>query len=164
MSFLFRLHRVIPDPSLTDEPPPPAFTRALTRTIAGWLAVLGMVMLAALLWQGIYSTKQADQQKIVAALEAAVADIRSQVLVVEMTANSAERIVRSVRPGNAKRLRTALEGAVAAFEQRPELSHLGIMLPTPGEYGNLERSPDGRITLWLYSAGEQPQRWLLTDG
>jgi len=147
----------------------PAFTRRLTLIIVGWLVVLGLVMLMALLWQGIHNTAQADRQKIIAALDAATADIQAQVLVVEMTANSVERIVRteyaahSVQPDNAERLRTALEGAVAAFEQRPELSHLGIVLPTPGEYGNLERLDDGRIGLFLYSSGSPPQRLLLTD-
>jgi len=107
-----------------------------------------------MLWQGIASTHEANRQKIITALDHAMAEMRELVLAVEMTADSAERIVRTVRPASAVRLRTVLEMALAAFEQRPELSHLGVILPNTGEYGNLERSADdGSILLWLYPGG-----------
>jgi len=107
-------------------------------------------MLAAMLWQGIASTRETDRQKITTALNHAAAQMRALMLAVEMTADSTERIVRTVRPASGVRLRAALEMALAAFEQRPELSHLGVILPETGEYGNLERSANGDILLWLY--------------
>jgi len=132
----------------------PSFARALTLAIVGWVALLSLIMLAAMLWQGIASTHEADRQKIITALDHAMAEVRELMLAVEMTADSTERIVRTVRPASAARLRTVLEMALAAFEQRPELSHLGVILPDTGEYGNLERSADdGGILLWLYPGG-----------
>jgi len=110
-------------------------------------------MLATMLWQGVASTRQTDRQEIVTALDHATTDMHGLFLAVEMTADSAERVVRTVRPASGVRLRVALEMALAAFEQRPELSHLGVVLPGTGEYGNLERSANGDILLWLYPGG-----------
>jgi len=133
----------------------PRFTRALSLTILGWATLLGAALLAAMLWQGIASTRATDRQEILTALDHALAQLRELTLSVETTADSAERIVRTVRPASAERLRTALEMALAAFEQRPELSHLDVILPDTGEYGNLERADDGSILLWLYPGGKR---------
>jgi len=135
-------------------PSAPSFTRALTLAIVGWVALLGAILLTAILCQGISSTRDTDRQKIITALDHATADMRELILAVEMTADSVDRIVHTIRPANAVRLRAALEMALSAFEQRPELSHLGVVLPDTGEYGNLERSADGDIFLWLYPGGK----------
>jgi len=108
------------------------------------------MLMGAMLWQGVNSTRDADRQKIVTALNHATTDMRKLMLAVEMTADSTEHIVRTIHPASTVRLRTVLEMALSAFEQRPELSHLGVILPDTGEYGNLERSADGTIFLWLY--------------
>jgi len=108
-----------------------------------------------MLWQGVSSTRDADRQGIITALNHATADMRELILAVEMTADSADRIVRTIHPTGAVDLRNVLEKTLSAFEQRPELSHLGVILPDTGEYGNLERSTDGTIFLWLYPGSNQ---------
>jgi len=125
--------------------------------MAGWIAALGVVVLAALLWQSFHSAREANRQKIIAALDNAVAEIREQILVVEMTAQTTERVVRAICPENPECLRPALETAAAAFVQQPELSHLGLILSVTGAHGNLERAANGDVLMWLYSGDGKTQ-------
>jgi len=135
----------------------PAFTRTLIVSIVGWVAALGSVVLAAMLWQGVVSTREANRQHISAALDSVAIGIQELAHLVEMTAHSTERVVRSAGPENPVRLRRALEAAAAAFELRPDLSHLGLML-SDGSYGNLERNRAGEVLLWLCPATNEPDR------
>ncbi|MFD2837188.1 hypothetical protein ACFS3C_13320 [Azotobacter vinelandii] len=73
--------------------------------------------------------------------------------------------VRSVRAGPC--CARPWKNSLAAFEQRPELSYLGIVQPETGEYGNLERTATGEILLWLFP-GNRPtdpavRNFILTD-
>jgi len=126
------------------------YARLLTTNIVGLVSLLGAVLLGVIFWQGIDNTREIARQDINAALNNVVKETQALLLAAEITATSTERIVRTVRPGGATQLRFTLESALAGFEQHAELSHLGVILPDTGEYGNLERSEDGSILLWLY--------------
>ncbi|WP_211332958.1 EAL domain-containing protein [Pseudorhodoferax soli] len=128
---------------------------------------VGAIALAAMAWQAASSTREAAEQDLARTLDRSVERLRMLVQAAEMTADSVERVARV--PGvTAQTLQPALERALAAFEQRPELSYLGIALAEHGQYGNLERTADGRILLWLHpgtAPGEQVTRNLiLADG
>jgi len=149
------------------QPTAPAFTRTLILSTVGWVAVLGLVVVSAMLWQGLAGTSDAHRQKVVGALDSVVGNLQELVRVVEMTAHSTERVVRTVGAQNPGNLRTALETAVTAFELRPELSHLGLTLFDTGQQGNLERTASNDVLLWLYpghnEAAGTAQRLQLTD-
>ncbi len=147
-------------------PHPPSFSRALISNIAGLVLTVGVALLIAMIWHGIVSTGKAAQQEITATLDRATERLRILVQAAEMTAESAERAARNPTVTSTT-LRSTLERSLAAFEQRPELSYLGIVLPETGEYGNLERTDDGTILLWLFPGTriEDPftRNFILTD-
>jgi len=118
-----------------------------------WLAALTAVVLIAMLWLGFYHAREINRQKIVTALDTAVDGIAGLARVVELTAQSTERVVGNIGAANPRTLRTALETGLVAFRQVPELSHLGLVLPAADAYGNLERASDGTIRMWLYGPG-----------
>lgn len=126
----------------------PPFTRALVANITGLAIALGLVLLVALAWQARTSTAQAAREEITDSLDRATERLQTLLRATEMTAESAERVARWP-PVSSSTMRTTLEQSLAAFEQRPELSYLGIVLPDTGEYGNLERTASGDILLWL---------------
>lgn len=127
----------------------PSFVRVLVTNITGLVIVLGLVLLGIMVWQGVSSTKEASRQEVLETLDRGTERIKILIKAAELTADSAERVVRfsEVTPAT---LRERLESALSAFEQRPELSYLGIVLPETGEYGNLERTASGQILLWLF--------------
>lgn len=144
----------------------PSFVRVLVTNITGLVVVLGLALLGIMAWHAIYSTEEASRQEVLEALDRGTERINILIRAAEMTADSAERVVRFHEVTSAT-LREKLEGALSAFEQRPELSYLGIVLPETGEYGNLERTANGQILLWLFPgerANDQVTRnYVLTD-
>lgn len=134
---------------------PRSFTRALVFHIAGLVFGLGFVLLATMVWQGVTNTEQATQREIDESLDRAMERLQILIGAAEMTVDSAARAARTVRVDGAK-LRLVMEGSLSAFEQRPELSYLGIVLPQHGEYGTLERTGTGEILLWLFP-GVRPE-------
>ncbi len=131
--------------------PPPirSFTSALVRNITGLVVAMGVLVLAFMLWQAVSSTQEAAERDLSRALDRSVERLRMLVQAAEMTADSTERIAKEP-PVTGASLRSALERSLAAFEQRPELSYLGIALSRHGEYGTLERARDGQVLLWLH--------------
>ncbi|MCC7250493.1 sensor histidine kinase [Hyphomicrobium sp.] len=155
-----------PHPKATGFSQPPSFTQALVTSVVGLVTALGLALVIAMIWQGISSTEEAARQEISETLNRTVERLGLLVRSAEMTAESAERAARwpEVTSGT---LRSTLERSLAAFEQRPELSYLGIVLPDTGEYGNLERTASGEILLWLFP-GTRPhdpvtRTYVLTD-
>lgn len=145
-----------------------SFFQALVRSVGKLVLLVSAVSLAGTAWQAISNTQDAAQLDLVRSLDRSVERLRMLIDATEMTAASVERIARTSEAStDAAALRPALEKALAAFEQRPELSYLGLVLARHGEYGNLERTADGRILLWLHP-GSRPgnaltQNFLLTD-
>jgi diguanylate cyclase (GGDEF)-like protein/PAS domain S-box-containing protein len=144
-----------------------SFSSALVLNVAGLVLAIGALALAAMAWQAAVSTSAAAQQDLAHTLDRAVERLRMLVQSAELTAESVERVAR-VPLVTADTLQPALERALAAFEQRPELSYIGVALAQHGEYGNLERTVDGRVLLWLHP-GAQPgdgltRNLLLADG
>ncbi|TBU90360.1 hypothetical protein DNJ95_16440 [Stutzerimonas kirkiae] len=133
----------------------PSFTRALVSSVVGLLIVLGSALLVAMFWQGSASTEEAARQEVGETLNKTLGRLRILLRAAEMTVASVERIVRAT-PASGDSLQPMLESALAAFEQRPELSYLGIVLPEHGEYGNLERTATGEVLLWLFP-GARPR-------
>jgi len=149
--------------------PAASFFQALVRSVGKFVLVVGVVSLAATAWLAISHTRQVAQQDLVEALDRSVERLRMLIEATEMTAASVERVARNAEfsADTAVTLRSALEMSLAAFEQRPELSYLGLVLSKYGEYGNLERTADGSILLWLHP-GTRPdnayiQNFLLTE-
>ncbi|HEY0295808.1 MAG TPA: ATP-binding protein [Bordetella sp.] len=145
-----------PQANLSDADPraatavlPMSFSRALIGNVVGLVVMLGLVLLGALAWQGIASTEKAERRDIAQTLNSSTERLQLLTRAAEMTADSAVRasLVSAVTGAT---LRSTLEQALAAFEQRPELSYLGIILPDAGEYGTLERTAKGEILLWLF--------------
>ena len=111
--------------------------------------VLGLALLIAMVWQGVASTQAAARQEINETLNRTTERLQILVHAAQMTEESAERAARMPEVTGAT-LRSTLETSLAAFEQRPELSYLGIALPETGEYGCLERAANGEIWLRLF--------------
>lgn len=128
----------------------PSFSRALVLNVVGLVVVLGFAFLGAMAWQGISSAETAARQDVSESLNKVVGRLQMLVRAVEMTAESAERVVRTTTITSKTTLRPLLESSLAAFEQRPELSSLGIALSDTGEYGNIERTAKGDIFLSLF--------------
>ncbi len=144
----------------------PSFIRVLIPNVVGLVVVLGLTLLIAMVCQGVASTETATQKEIQEILDRATERLRILVRAAEMTVESAERVALTPEVTGAT-LRSTLERSLAAFEQRPELSYLGIVLPEAGEYGNLERTATGEILLWLFpgTRTDDPvtRNFMLTD-
>jgi diguanylate cyclase (GGDEF)-like protein/PAS domain S-box-containing protein len=131
--------------------PAPSFTRSLMINVVGIVIALGLVLLVILTWHGVTSTDKAAQQEVTNALSQATARLNTLLLAAEMTAGSAERVAQSLSVNTAT-LRPIMENSLAAFEQRPELNYLGIVLAATGEYVNIERTASADIFLWHFPA------------
>ncbi|SDK68856.1 PAS domain S-box-containing protein/diguanylate cyclase (GGDEF) domain-containing protein [Methylophilus rhizosphaerae] len=127
----------------------PSFTRSLIANVVGLVVILGFVLLVILTWHGVTTTNKAARQEVTNALTQATARLNTLLLAAEMTASSAERVAQSLSV-NAATLQPILENSLAAFEQRPELSYLGLVLSASGEYVNIERTAKGDIFLWAF--------------
>ncbi len=147
--------------------PAGSFFQALVRSVAKLVLVVSAASLAGTAWLAISNTQDDAQRDLQQSMDRSVERLRMLINATEMTAASVERIARtSADPAQASALRPTLEKSLAAFEQRPELSYLGLVLARHGEYGNLERTADGSILLWLHP-GSRPgpaltQNYLLT--
>lgn len=135
--------------------PTRSFSSALVKNVAGLVLVIGTFVLIALVWQAVSSTRQAAERELLRALDRSVERLRTLIQAAEMTAESVERTAR-VPAVTASTLAATLERSLAAFEQRPELSYLGVVLPEYGDYGTLERTSEGQILLWLHP-GARPE-------
>ncbi|WP_068637015.1 bifunctional diguanylate cyclase/phosphodiesterase [Thauera butanivorans] len=135
-----------------------SFARALLLDIVGVVLALGCALFAILVWQGAASTEESAQQKIDESLDRAIERLRILAAAAEMTVDSAARALYMSGTTGAG-LRPALESSLSAFEQRPELSYLGIVLPADGEYGTLERTSTGEILLWLFPGTRPDDRF-----
>lgn len=147
--------------------PVTSFIQALVRSVASFVLVVGIAALAGTVWLAISNTQQTAKHELLQSLDRSVERLRILIDATELTAASVERIARTSDIAAESTLRSALEKSLAAFEQRPELSYLGLVLAQHGQYGNLERTADGRILLWLHP-GTQPgksltQNFLLTN-
>lgn len=127
----------------------PSFIQVLISNVVGLVMGLGLTLLIAMVCQGAASTEKAAQKEVQETLDRATERLRILIRAAEMSAESVERATRRSEMTGAS-LRSKLEHSLAAFEQRPELSYLGIVLPETGEYGNLERTATGEILLWLF--------------
>ena len=127
----------------------PSFARVLVMTLAGLLLALGLALVAGLLWQGISSTRESASRQMSTVLTRSAERLQLLTTAAEMTATSVQRAALTF-PVGPTTLRPTLENALAAFEQRPQLSYVGIVLPGTGEYGKLERTDDGKVLLRLF--------------
>jgi PAS domain S-box-containing protein len=133
----------------SDQTLAPSFAQALLTNVVGLVSGLGLVLLITMVWQNTVSTEEAAKQEIGETLNRATERLRILLRAAEMVAESAERIVHT-NDATGSTLRPALESLLPAFEQRPELSYLGVVLPEAGEYGTLERKITGDIHLRLH--------------
>jgi diguanylate cyclase (GGDEF)-like protein/PAS domain S-box-containing protein len=127
----------------------PSFSRSLVINVVGLVVILGIVLLLILTWHGMTSTDKAARQEVTNSLAQAAAKLNTLLLAAEMTAGSAERLAQSLSVNEAS-LRPILEDSLAAFEQRPELNYLGLVLSSTGEYVNIERTANKDIFLWHF--------------
>lgn len=127
----------------------PSFTRALVFNVVGLVIFLELVLLAAMAMQSINSTDNTARTQVQEKLDRVSERLTILIRAAEMTGESAERAAQLADVSSIT-LRSTIEHALAAFEQRPELSFLGIVLAKSGEYGTLERSADGNIFLWMF--------------
>lgn len=127
----------------------PSFTRSLVINVVGLVVILGFILLVILTWHGITSTDKAARQEVTNSLTQATAKLNTLLLAAEMTASSAERVAQSLSV-NETTVRPILEASLAAFEQRPELNYLGLVLSATGEYVNIERTAGGEVFLWHF--------------
>ncbi|MET3106565.1 signal transduction histidine kinase [Oxalobacteraceae bacterium GrIS 2.11] len=127
----------------------PAFTRTLIFNVVGLVMVLELTLLTAMVWQGITDTEAAARSNAKETLDRSTERLEILIRAAQMTGDSAEHAAHGAALTGAS-LRSTLEHSLSAFEQRPELSYVGIVLPETGEYGNLERTAKGDILLWLF--------------
>ena len=124
-------------------------------TLARTTVVLGLLALTALAWQSIGAMRKSARADVETALLRTQERLQTLIHAAEMTAGSARRAALSPDVSN-DTLQAALERSLAAFEQRPELSHLGIALEATGTYGYLQRGADGGIELWMFPGAGEP--------
>jgi diguanylate cyclase (GGDEF)-like protein/PAS domain S-box-containing protein len=136
---------------------PPPFVRSLTANVAVPVVVLGLVLVAALVWQGAASSRTTARREVTAALDRSVERLKIFTRGAEMASASAARIVLAANTTSAT-MRAALENLLPAFEQRPELGYMSIALAETGDYGVLERTPNGGIVLWLFPGASAPDQ------
>lgn len=127
----------------------PSFSRALVSNVVGIVAILGVILLIAMVAQSVISTEKSSRGAAMESVERVAERLQILILAMEMTAESAERAAHTRNLSSAT-LTSSLEYSLAAFEQRPELSYLGFSLPDTGEYGALQRDGEGEIFLWLF--------------
>lgn len=139
--------------------PPPSFTKSLVINIVGLVVILGIVLLIILTWHGITSTDKAARQEVTDSLSQVTARLNTLLFAAEMTAGSAERVAQSLSV-NETTLRPILEHSLAAFEQRPELNYLGLVLSSTGEYVNIERTAKGEIFLWHFPSADSATKFV----
>lgn len=143
---------------------PPSFTKSLVINVVGLVVILGFVLLVILTWHGVTSTDKAARQEVTNSLTQATSRLNTLVLAAEMTASSAERMAQSIAVNEAT-IRPILQDSLAAFEQRPELNYIGLVLSATGEYVNIERTANGEIFLWHFppanNAHQQVQTYRL---
>ncbi|HSH87676.1 MAG TPA: EAL domain-containing protein [Methylophilus sp.] len=140
---------------------PPSFTRSLVINVVGLVIILGCVLLVILTWHGVTSTDKAARQEVSNALTQATSRLNILMLAAEMTASSAERVAQSFSV-NENTVRPILENSLAALEQRPELSYLGLVLAATGEYVNIERTAGGDIFLWHFPPQISTEQYVQT--
>lgn len=127
----------------------PSFTRALLFNVVGLVIILELILLLGMAWQNFASTQKTARLEAQELQDRVSERLRILIRAAEMTGESAERAAR-ISDISTTTLRSTIEQSMAAFEQRPELSYLGIVLAQTGEYGNLERTTQGEILLWLF--------------
>jgi len=132
------------------------------------IVALAVLALAALAWSNLDDARQGEQQQLQESLARTRERVSALVQAAEMTAHSA-RQAALVHHLSAQSLQPLLQSLVPAFQQRPELSYLGVAVADTGEYGYLERSESDEISLWLYpaptAAQARVQGWAyLADG
>ncbi|MDT4291531.1 EAL domain-containing protein [Methylomonas sp. MO1] len=144
----------------------PSFTRVLISNIVGLVMLLGLALLVGMTWQSVTSTEETTRREVKETLDRATERLLTLIRAAEMTAESAERAAIAPEVTGAT-LQSTLEYSLAAFEQRPELSYLGISLAASGEYGALERTANGEILLWLFpgnrTEGPLARKFILTE-
>ncbi|RZK02782.1 MAG: hybrid sensor histidine kinase/response regulator [Novosphingobium sp.] len=128
---------------------PSSFSRALLVNIIAFYGALALGSLAIMAWQATESTNEAAERGITEMLDGSASRIGQLVHAAELAAGSLERVALD-NPIDGGSLRPSLDKLLAAFEQHPYLSYMGIIVPTTGEYGLLERKANGRIGLVLY--------------
>lgn len=130
---------------------------------AAWLqylsfatVTLAVMALAVLAWQNVTAARDLERAHLQGSLQRSQERVRVLAQAAQMTAASARQaaVVQSL---SSQTLQPILQSLVAAFQQRPELSYLGIAVAASGEYGYLERSDSGAIAMWLYPAPQRPQ-------
>lgn len=136
--------------------PARSFSLALALNVAGLAFAIGAVILTGMIWTAISNTRETVEQTLSQALDQSVRRLQMLIQASELTAESVARIAQTQQV-SASALQTTLEQSLAAFEQRPELSYLGIILPSHGEYGTLERTDEGNILLWLHPGNSPDQ-------
>lgn len=138
--------------------PVESFFQALVRSLGKLVLAIGIAFLAGTAWLAVSHTREAARHDLIEALDRSVERLHMLIEATEMTAASMERMALNSEfsADTTATLRSALEMSLSAFEQRPELSYLGLVLSRHGEYGNLERTADGHILLWLHP-GTRPE-------
>lgn len=115
------------------------------------MAVLALAVLA---WQNVSNARNDERMHLQDSLQRTQERVSVLVRAAEMTASSA-RQAAMLHALSSDSLQPILESLVAAFQQRPELSYLGIAVSATGDYGYLERSDSGGISMWLYPSPQQ---------
>ncbi|MCW1431217.1 ATP-binding protein [Novosphingobium sp. JCM 18896] len=128
---------------------PLSFSRALLVNIIAFYGALALGSLAIMAWQATESTNEAAERGITEMLDGSASRIGRLVHAAEMAASSLERVATD-SPIDGSSLRPSLDKLLAAFEQHPDLSYMGIIVPTTGEYGLIERKANGKIGLVVY--------------
>lgn len=140
---------------------PSSFGRALLVNIIAFYGVLALGSLAIMAWQATESTNEAAERGITEMLDGTASRVGQLVHAAEMAAGSMERVAID-SPIDGTSLRPSLDKLLAAFEQHPYLSYMGIIVPKTGEYGLLERKVNGKIGLVLYPDARRPDALVRT--
>jgi PAS domain S-box-containing protein len=133
-------------------PPQPSLRsyRSYLAAVTGGLVLLVGIALGAVIYtQNSASLRRTTSISLETTALRVDARVRQLLDAAELTTMSGVRRTENKTVSSAELL-PLFRDVISAFEQRPELTYLGYALANTGEYGLLERRPDGSIFLRIY--------------
>jgi PAS domain S-box-containing protein len=128
----------------------PSYRTLLASVTGGIVLVLGGALGLVQYTQNALAVRRATSIELTQTLRRVDARVQQLLVAAELTAGTGLRQTTG-RSFTVAQLPRLFEQVVGAFEQRPELTYLGYAIASTGEYGLLERRPDGAILFRLYA-------------
>ncbi len=134
-----------------------SFRTTLLLAVGGLTLLLCALTITLLVWQQRRANLDAGRIELSKNRDLITLRLKQLTSAAEMTLDSAINAVGDT-PIRTDTLLDAVTRGLPAFEQRPELTFLSVAVSATGEYAWLERSPDGRTRVRLYTGADPGTR------